>query len=337
MNELLLIVAKEMESAAPGEFQILPYGEVSIEGEPPAIVDEAAMAGIVAAFERRGNDMVVDYEHQTLKDVQAPAAGWIKRLINKGKDGLWAVVEWTDKAKGYLTSREYRYFSPVMWVAKQGRRVVRLENAALTNYPRINNLKPIIAKMGVNNHETPNKEEIMNAELLKLLGLAEGATEDNIVEAVRALAARAKGMEEKEVAAKAVMAALDLPETADQAQVIAKIDAIKAPGNVAVELSQQVAELTRTINGMKRDDLVALALKDGKTSPDELEKWGKDLAEKNPEQFEKIVLSRSKGSVIPIGDPPGSGKEKAAAADEATLTVAKLMGNTEEDLKKYGG
>ena len=39
-------------------------------------------------------DLVIDYEHQTLfadkNGAPAPAAGWIKQLINKGKDGYGA-------------------------------------------------------------------------------------------------------------------------------------------------------------------------------------------------------------------------------------------------------
>ena len=91
--------------------------------------------------------MVIDYEHQTLKSVEAPAAGWIKRLINRGEQGLWAAVEWTEKATKYLVNREYRYFSPVFMVRKSDRKVIQVTNAALTNSPQINHLTPIIAKL----------------------------------------------------------------------------------------------------------------------------------------------------------------------------------------------
>ena len=63
--------------------------------------------------------MVVDYEHQTLSDREAPAAGWIKKidgLAIKAKDGLWAIAEWTEKARQYIQNKEYRYFSPVFWI-----------------------------------------------------------------------------------------------------------------------------------------------------------------------------------------------------------------------------
>lgn len=348
MDPELIVIAKEIGSAAT-EFQLLPYGEVEIEGEQPAYVDGEGAAGIIAAFERRGNDMVIDYEHQTLKDVQAPAAGWIKRLVNRGADGIWAVVEWTKRAQEYIGNREYRYFSPVMWIEKTGRRVLKIDNVALTNFPRINNLKPIIAKMREErsiierldklreniNTENFRQEAKMDKKLLKLLGLAEDAGEDKVMEAVTAIVAKNKELEGM-VACKEVLAALELNEGSDRVAVIAKIDAIKTPGNVAVELSQKVAELTRTINGMKRDDLVALALKDGKTSPDELDKWGRDLAEKSPEQFEKIVLSRPTGSVIPIGDAPKGDSKRENRLDEVQLSVNKMMGIDEETFKKYG-
>ena len=119
MNKILAIL-KEM-TGAPAEFQVLPEGKIEIEGMDPAFLDEAAAGGVIAAFKARGNDMVIDYEHQTLDDGQAPAAGWIKNPIWKGAEGLWAAVEWTKKAKEYLENREYRYFSPVMLVgAKDG-------------------------------------------------------------------------------------------------------------------------------------------------------------------------------------------------------------------------
>lgn len=141
-------ILKQIEGV-PAEFQLLPYGRIEIDGEDDGVVDEQSMTAVIAEFQHRGNDMVIDYEHQTLKDVQAPAAGWIKRLIDKGKDGLWAVVEWTDRATEYLKNREYRYFSPVFWLTTEGRKVVRIETVALTNFPKVNNLRPIIAKMGL--------------------------------------------------------------------------------------------------------------------------------------------------------------------------------------------
>ena len=142
----IALVLKQLDGAI-SEFQLLPLGKIDLDGEEPVILDPEGVAAIIAHFEGRGNDMVIDYEHQTIEGTEAPAAGWIKKLADKGEEGLWATVEWTKRAVEYLKNREYRYFSPVFWYDKATRRVVQIENVALTNYPRINNLKPIMAKM----------------------------------------------------------------------------------------------------------------------------------------------------------------------------------------------
>jgi phage I-like protein len=340
-------ILKQIDGA-PDTFQVMPFGQIDIEGDRPAYLGEEGVASIIAHFERRKNDMVIDYEHQTLKDVQAPAAGWISKLIDKGKDGLWAMVEWTQKAKDYIAAKEYRYFSPVMWVREKDRQVVKIEQIALTNFPQVNHLKPIVAKLAWSNEyepETNNKgEKIMIKKLLKLFGLAEDAGEDAVVAAAKTVIAKNNDLEKaakdpvKVVACKEVLEVLKLDDQADATVVVAAINALGKTDDVARELSLQVAKLTKEISEVKQNDLVALALKEGKTSPDELDKWGRDLALKNPKQFELIVLSRPAGSVIPVEkinhkhDASGG-----VVVDEAVLEVAKMMGVTPDDIKKYGG
>lgn len=143
-----IIISKEIHGAQ-SEFQLLPLGRIDLEGDGPAILDDQSMDDIIKDFERRGNDMVIDYEHQTLKDIQAPAAGWVRKLLKRGSEGLWAVVEWTEKARKYLANREYRYFSPVMLTRLSDHKIVKLVNVALTNSPKINQLKPLVAKHGL--------------------------------------------------------------------------------------------------------------------------------------------------------------------------------------------
>ena len=355
MNKLSFIL-KAIEGA-PDQFQVLPFGTVEMEGEGSADVDDEAMNAINAEFARRGNEMVIDYEHQTLTGAEAPAAGWIRSLINKGAEGLWAVVEWTERARQYLAAKEYRYFSPVFWVRKADRKVVAIETIALTNAPKINNLRPIIAKMtGYGDNAQHIKEDaIMWEKLLKLLGLAADAGEDKVVETVEAVKAKNQELTQSleavtakntllekgggivKVACKEVLEGLGLKEDATLEGATAAIEALKAPATAAQELSRQVATLTTEIATMKQEDLVGLALKEGKTSPDELDKWARDLALKSPEQFKLIVLSRPAGSVVPLEHiPPAPAEDKAGLTGEV-LTVAKQMGVSQEDLKKYGG
>jgi len=339
MKHLCLSVLKEM-TGAPAEFQILPAGKIEINGEDPAFVDDNAAAVIIEAWKNRGNDMVIDYEHQSLTDGQSPAAGWIKNLVWKGKEGLWAVVEWTAKATEYLKNREYRYFSPVMFISKHDRRVAVLVNVALTNNPAINNLKPIMAKLTDITKKQGEKEVSMITKLKKLMGLADEAGEDKVLEAATLLVNKNKDLEAQAgkvdlVACKEVMEALGAKDGAGKDEVIRIVASLKAPGDVAVQLSQQVATLTKEISEMKQQDLVGLALKEGKTSPEELDKWGRDLALKNPESFKLIVLSRPAGSVIPVESIVVAKDKAGVVPDDLQKSVNRMMGIDDATFAKY--
>ena len=99
---------------APEYIRVLPLGYVSSE-KGDFIVDAESFDMMKTYMEHRAIDIVIDYEHQTLRDMQAPAGGWIKNLFLKN-DGIFAKVEWTQKAKEYLKNKEYRYLSPVVLV-----------------------------------------------------------------------------------------------------------------------------------------------------------------------------------------------------------------------------
>ncbi len=339
MKTLILAALKEM-AGAPTEFQLLPEGKIEINGDAPAFLDEASAQGIIDAFKERGNDMVIDYEHQTMIDVQAPAAGWVKQLVWKGKEGLWAVVEWTKRAKEYLETREYRYFSPVLWITPTDRRVILIENVALTNQPKINNLKPIMAKLRHDDKARKNqkeKEEAMFEKLKKLLSLANDAAEEKVEEAVTLLIAKNKELEGRTevVACKEILEALGAKDGAGKDELLRIVASMKAPADAAVKMSLEVAELKKKISEMEQTDLIQLALKEGKTSPEELDNWGRDLALKSPEQFKKIVLSRPAGSVIPVESIQVAAKDKPGALDDVQREVNRQMGIDEETFKKY--
>ena len=108
-------------SGVPSEIKILPLGRVhSQKGD--FTVDDESVELIRKQFKDRKLDLVIDYEHQTLADVQAPAGGWIKDIY-KGDDALIAKVEWTPKATEYLKNKEYRYLSPVVMEEREIRKL----------------------------------------------------------------------------------------------------------------------------------------------------------------------------------------------------------------------
>ena len=133
-------------SGVPHRILVLPLGHVSSE-KGDFIVDGESFQMIQGNMQRRAIDIVVDYEHQTLTNSQAPASGWIKGL-SLGNDGIYAEVEWTNRARGYLRNKEYKYLSPVVFVRKSDRKVSLLHSVALTNTPAINGMVPIVNSFG---------------------------------------------------------------------------------------------------------------------------------------------------------------------------------------------
>ena len=121
--------------------KLLPLGLVhSTKGD--FLVDSESFWAIRCKFTERQLQIPIDYEHQTLKDMQAPAAGWIKDIVLKS-DGIYGAVDWTERATEYLKNREYRYLSPVVLTQGKERRVVALHSAALTNTPAIDAMTPV--------------------------------------------------------------------------------------------------------------------------------------------------------------------------------------------------
>ena len=152
---------------APETIFVLPIGHVvSSKGEFD--VDDESYKAMKAQIAKRGVDLVVDYEHQTLKGCEAPAAGWVKEL--KLEDGqIKAVVEWTPRGARYLENKEYRYLSPVVNVRKADNKAIGLHSLALTNTPAIEGMNPI-----VNSDNFEGGQHSMDIKkLAELLGLSE--------------------------------------------------------------------------------------------------------------------------------------------------------------------
>lgn len=354
MNRTYVLICKEL-AGVPEEIQVIPYGIDVQTPKGPFTLDEEAAASVMANFERQENQMVIDYEHQTLYGVQAPAAGWITRLINKSKDGIWAAVEWTDRAKQYLANREYRYVSPVFLKRTPNNKVFCLINVALTNQPSIDGMVPLVNKSGFE-YLTEKETGTMWKELLKLLGLAESATENDAIAAVNKLKIMinkpvlaalglADSATEQEaiamvnkikfpvtlVANKAVMTALGLAETATEAEVTGTIMAMKQSHDRVGTLAQELANLRASLGAKDASDLVAQAMKDGKITPAQKE-WAETYAKNDLEGFKVFV---AKAPVVVIQGKVVTEKVAEGAIDETQLQVNSQMGIDQETFKKY--
>lgn len=327
-------------SGVPEVIRVLPKGHVS-STKGDFEVDDRDIAGIIRQFKARRLDLVIDYEHQTLSDVQAPAAGWIKDLY-PGEDALMARVEWTQKGREYIANKEYRYLSPVVLVKKADQHAAVFHSAALTNTPAITGMFAIINSdaLSIEEEEEPRME--LSA-LIELLGLEEGTAEEDVLKRIKELTQQAAeegqgGQEGKEgpakegtqlVANKTVLDLLGLPEDARTEDVTARIMAFKA-GDSA--LQRRVAELEKQAASQKAEELVGLAMKDGKLSPAQKE-WAVAYALSDPKGFAKFVEKAP--VVVPMGKTAFAADERKQ--DGVDWKILKNQGVTEEDLKKYGG
>lgn len=338
-----LIVLKGSEAkldGAPETIKLLPLGHVKSQ-KGTFTVDKESFDAIEHQFKNRGVDIVIDYEHQTHKDVQAPAAGWIKELF-LSDDAISARVEWTDTARKYLENKEYRYLSPAILVRKSDGKAIALYSAGLTNTPAIDGMFPILNSFSF----TEGGEESMDLlkKIASLLGLGEDATEEQVTAALGTMVDEAKKAKEGAAAQedgavvqnKAVCELLGLKADAPAVEVTAKITELKAAvSGQGFDSEAELKALKANIANRDADDAVLLALKEGKISAAQKD-WAKSYALESPKGFAAFVEKAPQ--VVPMGETGFETKTlKDEAPDEATLLACKLTGISEDDLKKYGG
>lgn len=343
MSKLIVCTGEEIEiSGVPTEIKILPMGQVhSQKGD--FVVDDESFELIRKQFKDRRLDLVIDYEHQTLADVQAPAGGWIKDIY-RGPDAIMAKVEWTQKAEEYLKNKEYRYLSPVVLVRKRDQKATEIHSVALTNTPAIDGMFAIVNSLNID--DISEGGETMNLkELAKLLGLPETATEEQIkaaaaeaakaAEQLKELETKAPGGSETEpgvnevVANSTILSMLDLKPDAKTEEVAATIMALKVGG---VDTQKEVLALKKQMQEKDAGEAVALALKDGKITAAQVE-WARAYALKDADGFKKFTelapAAVPQGKFNLVDAPGGSGES------EVDMAILKNCGIDLEDYKKY--
>jgi phage I-like protein len=326
----------------PGWLRLLPLGEVKlVDGRPPFEVTPESLTDMVGAFGERGTDLVIDYEHQSLKGGQAPAAGWIKDLEVR-EDGLWAQVEWTGKAQDYLKRREYRYFSPVLRIDPASRQPQELMNVALTNVPAIQGLSPLVARWGGNaltvgepklepasevvEEKAPQdtmgweayKEKVTLAmELKARYGLEPEAPESDLwqksVEFFRDLAQ-----------------GLGMPEEATVTQLKGGLADLKAEGSRIKTLEEELTALKAQLSEETANRAVEEAMLAGKVSPAQKE-WALSYCRRDPESFKMYVDKAPR--VVPVGERLNLGEGEYREDQGLTpeeLAVCRTMNLTPE-------
>jgi phage I-like protein len=166
-------------SAPPDAIELIPAGPVVVGRDGRRwTFDAASVDATLQAFNRRGIDLPIDWEHATQhrapKGEEAPAAGWITAL--DARDGaLWGVVSWNPRGGSQVLNREYRFVSPVFDFEPSSGRIVRLVSVGLTNTPNLT--------LQALNQEQP-MNLVLTAAVAAALGVAVDADEAAVLAAI---------------------------------------------------------------------------------------------------------------------------------------------------------
>lgn len=345
----LAFLNSSLSIAAVGDDEIVvfPDGAVELLGEDDLQVTKASADSLIAAFVERGVKVPVDYEHSTKfkagKGEPSPAAGWITSLRYEKGSGIIGHVEWTDDAKKLIKDQKYKYLSPHFGVNDK-REPTFLLAVALTNTPRIKNMRELIAASAVAEKENgmPKDEKQALPRIAKLVAASAltglEAVDDTMIAALdqviycvdsirQYLASVGKipldskpsevlkaAIEELKsgtlVAAISPLAAkLGLAVTASVTDVGTAVDKLIA-GSVPAADYAKIAERLKAIEASETaravDALVTAAITDGKINPNDAArvKWAKDFATRDVEGFKLIVAGMS--PVFSTGSLTGS-------------------------------
>lgn len=324
MKRYILDTSQAEVVDVPSTIKLLPIGLVKSE-KGNFNVDKESFDKINEKFKERGLDIVIDYEHQTLENVQAPAAGWIKAL-SLSDNAIEATVEWTPKAQEYLKNKEYRYLSPVVLVRNKDKKAVILNSVALTNTPAISGMFAIVNSSDI---EGGFEEMDFAMEIRKLLGVDESTSDEDVVKKVKSLIDAAPAGTEL-VANKTILGLLDLDQSSKTEDVSAAIMALKQPSNFVPKADYE--SVKKRLDEKDADELVEKALKDGKITAAQ-KPWATEYALKDKTGFEKFVEKAPKA--VPMGELGDSEAQKTKSLDETTMAVCKQMGLSKEDFEKY--
>ncbi len=338
----------------PQVIKILPLGNVcSQKGD--FIVDSSSYVTMNQRFLAHKVDIVVDYEHQTLENKEAPAGGWIKELI-LNNDGIYAQVEWTDKAKSYIKAKEYRYLSPVVLVNKNTGKAIALHSVALTNTPAIDGMSAIINSMNkgidivdqqtdeLNDKNTDSQQQPKNTQLkmdvlttiAKELGLKDNATLDEILSTVKQLISDKAETESISNKLKVEKANAENAELVQMALSIGQIEPSQTEWAYK-RCAEDVDGFKFFVEGAYKkecDKVVGLALENGKIAPFQKE-WAEQLALKDLEIFKTFVNQSL--PVIPIGELQylKDDTHSTSKHNSKNNRASELMGLTDEEVNKY--
>jgi len=133
---LIEILAGTHDGKAPSRLLLFEEGDQDITGWDGKTLTADGVNNMLDAFEARGVDVPIDYEHTSVpRRTKAIAAGWVTDLEFVPGEGLYADVRWTEQARQEIESTAYKYWSPVALFDEESGEFSELHSVALTNRP----------------------------------------------------------------------------------------------------------------------------------------------------------------------------------------------------------
>lgn len=317
----------EIQIMKTGEFIHPKYGKFKISEEDLSLFIKNFTEKV------RGVDIAVDVEHEP----ELGAVGWIKKVYKKGKDALYALVEWTKEGLDLVQNGKFRYISPdfnFVWMDEFGKKIKNVLNGvALTNRPFFKNMEPVILserfKDEVFKNITTEVQDIKItveggekkmgelAEKIKNIIETENISDEDIIAKVSELVGKkeeAEGVTASEFSA--------LKATVESQKAI--IETMKS-SNAGLELKLKETEAEKKVND---------AISARKLMPKQTE-WAKAYALKDPEGFAKFIEGSTPLDANLFKEVGASaGGEVPVVLSESEKEVARQLNLKEEDVLK---
>lgn len=366
-GERLAVLDAQLSSQSDGWHQLLPVGPFKArDGRPfdvPGghwLLDGQIAATLIARAKALGQDILIDYDHQTLKVDQngqpAPAAGWYNgdEIEWREGEGLFIKPRWTERAAALVAAKEYRFLSAVFPYDAQGR-PLELRMTAITNDPGVVGMQALAAlsaqPIQPGQPATPahavHKETPMNELLKKLLAklgieLTGDPTDEQLQKALteldnlQASAKKAPELEAALSAEKTALAALKAQTTSVQQG--AQVDLAQyVPVATYNALVTQVAALTAQVDTTDAATLIKEARAAGKVVAAEEEYLTAYAAQKGVAALKALLeprpaiaaLTASQTAAVTL--PEKKGEAVLSAEDKY---AADQLGISHEDFAK---
>lgn len=305
-SQNIAILGAELITQDNGLVQLLPSGKFNaVDGRPADVadnhwlMDKIAFEALKANTPHQEGDLVIDYEHQTLKAKEngqpAIASGFFNIddvTFVEGK-GLFIKPKWTEKAQAHLSAGEYKYISAVFGYDAITGRPSYLHSAALVNRPGVDGMKPLTllaADLYLKNTNTNNQEDTaVNPILLAILQALGIKVDGDLPTEPAALSA----LNTQVTTALAALQA-DAGKVAGLNDQIAALSAGQVdpskfvPIAAITELQSTVAALQAQVSGGEVEKLVQAGLSDGRIIAS-MENWATELGKQSIAQLQAYL------------------------------------------------